>query len=650
MTRRVRLFARAPHGALSWARLLAALVASLLVSGVSAGCERCSPPEREAAIATLSTLTGSGVVRDFAKAPLTWQAASLGATLALGDGAKTDAKSTAELTFIDGATLALEANTTVRLLLDSNEKQTGFDVQSGQAVLHVGKAGLNLRTHVGMAMIAPNSEILLRRNGDSLGFDVALGRLNFRDRNAAAVDLESGDSVDVGIGMAVLELKRKADDTTPTTSDLHIEVVSGEVRSSGPAGIFPRTLGAGQHSVIAGTHLKLPAGSEVIVKRGSERVHLRGAGEFIVGVEKALAESRRGAMRLEAMEVDVEVRVPGGVIVARSSPSGTRAEVTVGERDGQLKVLRGSVSSKLYGHEEELKEGDLRAWDLASGGAATGEDAVNASTGPVYRHMLVGAGTSFVVHTPSAPVAVGFAFNGKCPGEAQLELVGTKQKSRGDSSANLLFPVGSRGYLLRCIGDTGKLGKIAARGNVQVLVDAGTRKLPPRAPTSNIDADGRTYSIYYQNQLPEVAVRWPNAPVQPKYQLELDGKPIELSAPEHLFRSGTLGDGTHALIFQAQGRRSRTTTVEVHFDNVAPKASLSAPDDRSYKPGDMVTVEGVALPTWKVALDGGSIVMSGGDRFSGQVQTSTERPDVAVRLSHPRLGTHYYLRRASGSP
>jgi hypothetical protein len=625
------------------------LLASLLLGGIFGGCERCSEPEREAAIATLSTLMGSGVVRDFAKAPTRWETATIGATLALGDGAKTDAKSTAELTFIDGATLALKANTTVRLLLDSAAQQTGFDVQSGEAVLHVGTAGLMLRTHVGMAMIAPNSEILLRRNGDTLAFDVALGQLNFRDRNAAEIGLKSGDSVDVGIGMAVLALKRKTDEVTSDSTGISIEVVSGDVRSSGPAGSFARTLGLGPHDVIAGTHLKLPAGSEVLVKRGAERVHLRGAGEFIVGVENALAESRHGAMQLEAMEVDVEVRVPGGVITARSRPGGTLAEVTVGEHDGQLKVVRGAVTAKLLGEDQQLTAGEEHSWELQNGPAAVA-DVANAQTGPTYRHMMVGAGSSFVVHTPSAPVAVGFAFNGKCPGEGQLELVGAKQRAHGDSSANLLFPVGARGYLLRCIGANGKPGKIAARGNVQVVVDTGTRKLPPRAPTSNIEADGRTYSIYYQNQLPEVAIRWPNAPVQAKYQLDLDGKSIELSAPEHLFRSGTLSDGTHALSFQAQGRRSRTTTVEVHFDNVAPKASLSAPDDRSYQPGALVTVEGVALPTWKVALDGGSIVMSGGDRFSGQVQTSTERPDVAVRLSHPRLGTHYYLRRASGSP
>ena len=231
-----------------------------------------------------------------------------------------------------------------------------------------------------------------------------------------------------------------------------------------------------------------------------------------------------------------------------------------------------------------------------------------------------------------------------------IEQVGGKQASRGNGRANLAFGAGLRGYTLRCIGEDGSPGRIVARGTVQVVVDPGTRRLPARAPTSHVEADGRTYTIYYQNQLPEVLVRWPNPPAVQSYVLEVDAKRIDLTEPTYLFRSGTLSDGAHRLSFQAPGRRSRTTTVEVRFDNAAPKASLSAPEDRSFAPGDLVTVEGVALPTWKVTLEGGTIAMHPGERFTGQVQTSKEHPDIAVRLSHPRLGTHYYLRRASGSP
>ena len=47
--------------------------------------------------------------------------------------------------------------------------------------MKVGERGLALRTHVGLATIAPDSEVLLTRAGDALGFEVALGVVSFRD-------------------------------------------------------------------------------------------------------------------------------------------------------------------------------------------------------------------------------------------------------------------------------------------------------------------------------------------------------------------------------------------------------------------------------------------------------------------------------------
>jgi hypothetical protein len=606
------------------------------------GCARCDQSQQTKAIATLSKLAGGGVARDFADKILEWQKAAEGAQLALGDGAKTDANSTAELAFVNGTALSLKPNTVVRLLPDEADQQTGFDIQAGEAILRTGSGGINLRTHVGLAEIAPDSEIVLKRDGDALSFAVALGRVAFKAHDKPEV-LNAGDSMNVGIGMAVLELRRAAQGGAEDAGQITVEVLTGEARAGNGAG---RPLAKGSHTVSANTHLRLPEGSEVIVKRGQERVHLKGAGDFTVGVQNAIAESKRGAMVLEAVEVDVEVHVPGGVIIARASEGGSSADVHVGATEGALRVIKGNVSAQLAGQDQELGAGQQVGWQLGEVGEDT--NGSNAADGPDYRNMSARAGESFVVHTPSAPVAIGFDFAGKCD-EGQLDVVNGRQAQRGKGSANLLFAAGSRGYTLRCVTGNG-LGKIVGRGTVQVLVDPGTRKLPARAPTSNVEADGRTYSIYYQNQLPEVVARWPNAPLQKAYKLELDGKAIELKEPQYLFKSGSLGDGSHALVFQAEGRRSRTTTVEVHFDNVAPKAALSTPDDKGFQAGDTVTVEGVALPTWKVALEGGTIEMSSGDRFSGHVQTSAERPDIAVRLSHPRLGTHYYLRRASGSP
>jgi len=620
-------------------RLHGALLAIALVCLWLGACEQCGKDEQKPSIATLSTLVGAGVSRDFAAQPHAWTEATLGAQLALGDGARTDANSTAELTFVNGAVLALKSNTTVRLLVDRGQDETGIDVQAGQARLRSSGRGLTLRTHLGLATIAPDSEITLTREGEQLGLHVALGTLSFRDLEAGVIGLEAGDDVRIGIGMAVFGLSRTTKEAAPGSGEIMVEMQAGEGRAT--SGDKARTLTKGSHSVSAGTQLRLPADGEAIVVRGRQRVRLRGAGDFVLGVGEVLAESRRGRVSFEAIEADVTIRVPGGIIIARVSPEGTSGELSISAEESLLKVERGLISANINGRSEDVPGGEERRWP---------NGVTPIEPGPSYRNISAGAGESFIVHAPSVPVAIGFSFGKKCPDEGQLELVGGRQVSRGQGSANLAFGAGMRAYTLRCLDKSGAPGRIVARGSVQVLVDLGTRKLPPIAPTSRVEADGRTYTIYYQNQLPEVAVRWPNPPTVAAYALEVDDKSIALKAPEHLFRSGTLGDGTHRMAFSAEGRRSRTTTVEVRFDNVAPKASLSEPADRGFTPGELVTVKGVALPTWKVTLEGGTIAMSPGERFTAQVQTSKEQPDIAVRLSHPRLGTHYYLRRASGSP
>ena len=97
------------------------------------------------------------------------------------------------------------------------------------------------------------------------------------------------------------------------------------------------------------------------------------------------------------------------------------------------------------------------------------------------------------------------------------------------------------------------------------------------------------------------------------------------------------------------GGRSKPTTLEIRFDNAAPKASVSKPRDGGFAPGDSVEVSGVALPGFQVSLPGGSLEVDAQSRFQGVVQTSAERPDVVLRIESPRSGVHYFVRRASGS-
>ena len=637
----------------------------LLAVACASACESCGCGEPAAfVIATLSATDGDGVQRDVAASVGQWQGAQVGARFSVGDGLKTTAPSQATVELTGGGQLRVKPDTIIRFLVDGSQTgESAIDVQTGEALLMSGMAELRLRTHVGLAVIAPGTRILLGRHGDALNYAVDVGEARFRSASGEEVVLKAGESMDVDIGMAALRRKGSAPEPPADAGDVRADIgdaVLARIESDGVLARAPdsrsqsawQPLPKGERALPSGTQLKLSAGTAVELSRGTDKARLTGAGEFVVGDGAVLVETKQGGVQVDANAADVEIIVPGGLIVARAQDGGSRGQVQVGATSGTITVERGSIEYRDASGTIELAGGAQHKFAIQA--LAHEGDSAPFTPGPDYANLSVRAGESFVVHAPDVPVAIAFELSHKCKGQVAVELASAvagakKQRGQGTGGANLLFPAGTRGYTARCLDDKGGPGPIVARGSVQVLHDAGTRKLPPRAPTSEVETDGRTYSVYYQNQLPDIRVRWPNAPADQKYTLEVDGKAQPLGKPEHVFRSGTLRDGSHTLAFAAGSRRSRTTTVEVRFDNTAPTASLSAPSDRGFAPGDTVSIEGVVLPAWKVSVDGGTITMEGAERFVGQAATSAAKPDVAVRLTHPRLGTHYYLRRASGS-
>lgn len=592
-----------------------------------------------APIARLIEVRGPAVERDFAADTGKWAATKPGAEFAAGDGMRTGAQTTAKLQLADSSQLSVMPRTTLRFLAqDAADGTFGLDVESGEAVIRASETDLRLRTHVGLALIQGGTLVSLMRADDALRFAVQLGNLRFQDGRA----LREGEQLLLGIGTAVLAPEPSTESVPDGRVMLDVRSVGVRARRPGSRGF--QELPAGSHEAAPGTELRLAAGSNAALMRGADRAELQGAGEFVVGEGTRLVEARGGELALTSADEDIEVRVPGGVIVVRKQAGGSQAQLKLAADHGELKVLAGNVTTTLHGATEELSAGDQRSWPTADPQAAA------ESAGPDYFNLTAPAGESFVLHAPELPVSVSFGFGGKCPEQGEIELVGKRQRVRGKGSANLLLSAGTRGYTLRCVNAAGALGRVVARGTMHVLLDAGTRKLPPVPPTSFVEADGRTYTIYYPNQLPEISVRWPNAPEEQRYVLELDGKPRELSEPEYVFKSGSLRDGTHQVSFRASSRRSRTTTIEVRFDNNAPTASLNQPADRSFSPGDEVKVEGVSLQAWKVSLEDGTISKESDGRFTGLITPTAGRPDIAVRLSHPRLGIHYYLRRAASSP
>ena len=77
-------------------------------------------------------MQGPSAKRDWATKLHQWQPAEVGAGLSLGDGLQTDALTTAEITFINGARLALQKSTTVRLIVDPGASDTALDIETGR--------------------------------------------------------------------------------------------------------------------------------------------------------------------------------------------------------------------------------------------------------------------------------------------------------------------------------------------------------------------------------------------------------------------------------------------------------------------------------------------------------------------------------------
>ena len=270
--------------------------------------------------------------------------------------------------------------------------------------------------------------------------------------------------------------------------------------------------------------------------------------------------------------------------------------------------------------------------------------------GPAKADFMASPGSNFVVHAPTPPVVVAFDTANRCPNGAAVQ-VGRSWISKGTSAVHVKFGAGRHRYRVKCLEKGGALGQDTARGRVHVLRDAGVAKLPGNPPTSFIETDGRRYKILYQTRQPKISVKWPKAPKGQKYKLHIDGKKhIATPKPNHTLASGTLSEGVHQLNFEAIGslaRTSRTTTVEIRFDNAAPKASITAPGDESFGPG-VVRVKGTAMAKWAVKLLGGTIEKDAQHRFVGEANYTGNYMSVTLRLSHPRRGVHYYIRRARG--
>jgi len=636
------------------------LLCLLLMAACASDCKKGCGSGSDV-LATVSGVNGGVLQLDDFAPPIAWQRSGTGTEAKAGDALRTDAEAIARLLLADQSELTLQSNTVMRFRPAQAGQEPEFDLLEGEAFIQSGDKELPVRTTVGVATLRPGARLQLQRSGDALHILLHVGEATFRTSAGADVVLKKGETLRLEIGAAIIRESQSLRASMPakrSTQELLLEVPQGGVKARGPHEQSYHALANGTTAILPGTMLSVAPGSRAILRRADDSVELFGAGDFRVTGDGPLVTTKRGKMHVLTKSGDILVVVPGGKILARAADGGSEADVEVGATSARLAVARGRVTWTSGDTEKQIAPGEPLEWSLPTDGAETtrpGDDPhatqprdpndPQQRKPPEAVSFSVPAGESFVVHSPELPVALGITAPSSCTGEVVVEL-NNGEKFRGSGVIKVWLDAATRNYSVRCAE---KPPRTALRAQVRVLEDAGTRKLPARPPTSEVEADGRGYTIYYQNQPPDIHVRWPSAPDTTAYQLDVDGKPLKLTAAEHTFTSGALADGQHRLTFSALSRRSRTTAVEVRFDNTAATASLNAPQDRGFSAGSEVEIEGVLLPAWKVSVDGGTIERVGESRFQGRIATSPSTPDFAVRLSHRKLGTHYYVRRAAES-
>jgi hypothetical protein len=418
-------------------------------------------------------------------------------------------------------------------------------------------------------------------------------------------------------------------------------------------------LAPGTSELDANTMLRLPRKTSVKLQRKQDKATVYGAGTYRIGEPgQALVHAISGKVMFESSDRNVAVVVPGGIIIADGSePGGTRASVDVGSDNTLVRAESGKVEVEQPDKTQTLSAGEETTIANPKERRASGSHPSFVDNGPDFADFSAKAGESFIVHSAIPPVAIAFDFGDDCPHGAIAQLIGKPMRSQGAKNVRLLLNKGYSRYIVRCLNDDGSAQTKAKKtGAITVLRDPGTAALPRKAPVSQVDADGRNYKIFYQNQLPIVKFRWPNAPKAGSYIVTVASKTLgnrefNTKRGEYSLKSGTLRDGMHRLSFKTADLRhtSKTTTVTIRFDNAAPKVTLSEPKEGQFGVGEKVNISGVAAPGWKISLINGTISTDEHNRFTGSVAYTSQYRSVALRVTHQQRGIHYYLRRGQNA-
>ncbi|MEP6863439.1 MAG: hypothetical protein ABJE66_22630 [Deltaproteobacteria bacterium] len=576
-----------------------------------------------------------------------WQGALVGAVFYMGDAART-ADGSAQITLTGSQVIEMQPHTVLRFGAGKNNvtdvvvELGGIDVvNSSTAALEIGNVKV---APGGKIRITANNVELLIGNAQINGSELVIGR-------PIGLELGAVTAIDAGVDAAP---PAPPDAGVSPGGDIAYEITGTGAELQAPGAKTWAPVAAGKGTIPVGAKLRLKkAGAKAVLVSGTATLELAGASsqitihdDLLVGMELGTATASVPAQQAG------KVGVPGGEVdIAATKDAAAEARIEVNAR-GEAKVAMVHGGAKLVG------TNGSSTLEMAGGESATLLKAGTINPGVVipryfdFKIVVGDAPKSFVVHDPKGSTALQFAFNSKCPSGGTVEMdhdarFRTPRVSEGKESANMLLQSGSWVWRLRCAG-----GAVAASGQIAVVTDAGRRPLPPKPSKNSIDADGRVYDISYQSLIPNVDVKYKGTATTYKLHLATGGSDevFESSTPMVEIPGKKLKEASYMFWFEKpDGKQDKVTTLKITFDQTAAQVYIESPIEGAPFGGE-IDVSGAALPGWTAKVDAVEIPITDLNtrRFHAKVQPpSGGAQAIAIRLSHPQRGVHFYLRRGA---
>lgn len=581
-----------------------------------------------------------------------WGGASVGTKFFIGDAART-ADGGAQLEVAGGAQIAMQPHTILRF--GGKQGNSKIAVELGAIDLTgTGSYGLD----VGDVRLSKGTLRITAKSKGQSTVELVIGDAQVSDISGKSIDLVVGQIVDLSMDVQVTSIDAGVADAGVVDAPLDapaavvgsdteatVEIIGKKAEIQNPGEKDWKPLPAGAGLLAKGAKLRLGAVTTAKVTSRGTTLDMAGGSRLVVGDDLSFVLEVGTARVLSPVNGSGKVSVPGGAVaVTGTADASGEAKVEVTGRDTRVSVQRGSTKlTGATGGELAMNRGETAT--LAKNGTIRVLEAI-----PTYYDFRIAVGETITIHDPRGTTAVKFAFGGKCTAGGFIEMdrdnrYRTAKVSAGKDDANLSVGAGGWAYRLRCSTSSGDSAPVAS-GRIVVTRDSGSRALPKQEAINDIDADGRNYRISYQSVIPTVAVKIKGDGGPFTLHVATGGKEETFSGPGPKIKvPGTkLKEGTYTYWIDRGGVKDpKVSTLTIDFDNTAPQVYISSPvNGRAW--ADEIEVRGAVLPGWTAAVDAITIPIDSQRRFTAKVGKPSGNA-LAIRLSHPQRGIHYYLRR-----